>query len=73
MRVDPKDNIDLISSHFSPPHQGPDAVALARPICLASSVMNLGGNIVETSDQERSCRVEDGCIRHGLPRRVQGR
>ena len=35
VRVDPKDNIDLISRHFYPPHQGPDEVALARPICLS--------------------------------------
>ena len=35
VRVDPKDDIDLISRHFYPPHQGPDEVALAHPICLS--------------------------------------
>jgi hypothetical protein len=63
--------MDLISRHFYPPHQGPDEVALAHPICLSSSVMNLGGKIFETSDNELSFRVEGGFIRPWLPLRVQ--
>jgi len=35
VRVDPTDKIDRISTHFHSPHQGPDAVALARPVCLS--------------------------------------
>ncbi len=73
VRVDPKDNMDLISTHFHSPHQGPDEVALARPVCLSSSVMNLGGKIFETSDNELQFRVEGGFIHQWLPLRVQVR
>jgi hypothetical protein len=73
VRVDPKDNIDLISTHFHSPHQGPDEVALARPVCLSSSVMNLGGKIFETSDNALQFRVEGGFIHQLLPLRVQVR
>jgi hypothetical protein len=52
VRIDPKHNIDVIPGHFHPLHQGPDEVPLARPVGGLQAIVEFGGKVFQTANDQ---------------------
>ena len=62
VRIDPKHDIDGISGHFHPLDQCSDEVAFARPVGGLQAVVEFGGKVLQTANNQRQFPVHGGLI-----------
>jgi len=56
VRIDSKDDIDLVLGYFDPLHEGPDEVPFVRPIRSLQAVVDVGRKVFQTAnDQLQFC------------------
>lgn len=56
VRIDAKDDIDLVLGYFDPLHEGPDEVPFVRPIRSLQAVVDFGRKVFQTAnDQLQFC------------------
>src|SRR5713101_8389392 len=57
VRIDSKDDIDLVLGYFDPLHEGPDEVPFVRPIRSLQAVVDVGRNVFQTANDPLQCCV----------------
>src|SRR5712691_2183362 len=56
VRIDSKDDIDLVLGYFDPLHEGPDEVPFVRPIRSLQAMVDVGRKVFQTAnDQLQFC------------------
>src|SRR5881397_54996 len=63
VRIDSKDDIDLVLGYFDPLHEGPDEVPFVRPIRSLQAVVDVGRKVFQTANDQLQFCVHG---RHGL-------
>jgi hypothetical protein len=67
IRIDPKDDIDLILSHFHPLDQGTNHRTFAEPVGLFSTRIDLGSKVFQASNNQTKLGLESRLIKALLP------
>src|SRR5712692_458541 len=57
VRIDPKDDVDLIPSHFYPLHSRTDQVPFACPVGFLQAPVDFGGKVFSPSTNQLQCGV----------------
>src|SRR6266516_7469106 len=52
VRIDSKDDIDLVLGYFDPLHEGPDEVPFVRPIRSLQAVVDVGRKVFQTANDQ---------------------
>src|SRR5215831_7855282 len=60
--VDPKHDIDLVTSDFHPFDQRPDEVAFARPVGGLQPLVEFGGKVLQTANNQLQFPVQGGLL-----------
>ena len=66
VRIDPKDDINLILRHFHPLDQRTDQVPFTCPVGFLQAIVDFGGKVFQTANNQLQFRVRGSLIREVL-------